>query len=128
MCIVFGEKEFIYPFSQVSVYPQGGEEEVCIPCQAYTPPGRTPPLGRHPHPQRWLLQRTVRILLECILVLKKTSQHNRTLKTDFRSVLKQINLKKSSYLSSGRALTASTHTAKFCLLPINFCSESTTCC
>ena len=60
--------------------------------------------------------------------LKKTSQHNRTLKTDFRSVLKQINLKKSSYLSSGRALTASTHTAKFCLLPINFCSESTTCC
>ena len=86
------------------------------------------PLGQTPPPQRWLLQRTVRILLECILVLKKTSQHNRTLKTDFRSVLKQINLKKSSYLSSGRALTASTHTAKFCLLPINFCSESTTCC
>ena len=30
------------------------------------PPRQTPP-GRHP-PSRWLLQRTVRILLECILV------------------------------------------------------------
>ena len=31
-----------------------------------TPPGHTPTLGRHP--SRWLQQRTVRILLECILV------------------------------------------------------------
>ena len=42
-----------------------------------TPPRQTPlpPLGRHPHPRqtppgRRLLQRTVRILLECILVLR----------------------------------------------------------
>ena len=50
---------------------------------ADTPPGQTHPLGRHTTPgqthllradtsppPRWLLQRTVHILLECILVLK----------------------------------------------------------
>ena len=41
--------------------------------QADTPTGQTPPFGRHPpgqtRPTRYLLQRTVRILLECILVL-----------------------------------------------------------
>ena len=45
-----------------------------------TPPGQTPPLGRQPPlwqtpslgdtPSRWLLLRTVRILLECILVFQ----------------------------------------------------------
>ena len=29
---------------------------------------RADPPGRHPPPRRWLLQRTVRILLECIPV------------------------------------------------------------
>ena len=52
-------------FLQVSVCPQG---ERC------TPPSRPPP-DRHnpgqtpPHPLRWPLQLTVRILLECILVV-----------------------------------------------------------
>ena len=36
---------------------------------ADTPPGQSPP-GRHPRPCRWLLQRTVSILLDCILVFK----------------------------------------------------------
>ena len=35
------------------------------------PPSRHLPLGRHPPPSRRLLLRTVRILLECILVHKK---------------------------------------------------------
>ena len=48
------------------------------PPPGQTPPGRHPPdrhtpwadtrLGRHPPPSRWLLQWTVHILLECILV------------------------------------------------------------
>ena len=41
-----------------------------------TPPGQTPPLGRHPPPPgRWLLQWTVRILLEYILVQAYVSEH-----------------------------------------------------
>ena len=37
---------------------------------ADTPPGQTAPLlGRHPPPSRGPLQQTVRILLECFLVL-----------------------------------------------------------
>ena len=49
------------------------------PVQADTPPRQTPPPGRHPPmgrqlladtpPSRWLLQQTVHILLECIIVL-----------------------------------------------------------
>ena len=65
-------------FSQVCVCPQGGGVHLLgrhPPCQADTPllPGRSPP-GRHTpcqadlSPPRWLLQRTERILLECILV------------------------------------------------------------
>ena len=53
-------------FSQASVILFMG---ACVSQHALgqTPPGRHPPLGRHP--PRWPLQRTVRILLECILVL-----------------------------------------------------------
>ena len=47
-----------------------------LPPARQMPPGQTPPLGRHPPPWadvypsvRRPLQRTVRILLECILVL-----------------------------------------------------------
>ena len=54
-------------FSQVSVCPQGGG--VHPPGQADTSPGQTPPgQADTPHPGRWPPQRTVRILLECILV------------------------------------------------------------
>ena len=38
-----------------------------------TPPGQTPPRADTPSPSRRLLLRTVRILLECILVYKKLS-------------------------------------------------------
>ena len=38
------------------------------PSWADIPPGQTPP-GRHPLPSRRLLQQTVRIILECILVV-----------------------------------------------------------
>ena len=51
-------------FSQVSVCPQG---EVYTPWQTDTPPGRPPLLPK------WLLQQTVRILLECILVITEFS-------------------------------------------------------
>ena len=54
-------------FSQVSVCPQGGG--VHSPGQADTSPGQTPPgQADTPHPGRWPPQKTVRILLECILV------------------------------------------------------------
>ena len=48
-----------------------------------TPPRQTSPLHRHPGqtPPIWPLQRTVRILLECILV----SQDNNGTKNSFRS-------------------------------------------
>ena len=39
------------------------------PPQQTAPPGQTPPPGRHPPPSGRLPQRTVRILLECILVI-----------------------------------------------------------
>ena len=58
-------------FSQVSVCPQRGV--------VYTPlAGRSPQLaGSHPPPpSSWLLQRTVRILLECILVNIAVSAFN----------------------------------------------------
>ena len=48
-----------------SVHGEGGVWQT--PCGQTHPPGQTPP-GRHP-PSRRLLQRTVRIILECILVL-----------------------------------------------------------
>ena len=45
------------------------------------PPGRHAP-GRHPPPPSLPLQRTPRILLECILVQKEVSIHCRTTSTD----------------------------------------------
>ena len=52
--------------------PPGSAPEACVKNsvhegKVYTPRQVTPPPGRHPLPTR-LLQRTVRILLECILV------------------------------------------------------------
>ena len=61
-------------FSQACVKNSVHREEVYTPPCADTPPRTDPPtqvdtlLGRHPHPIRRPLQRTVRILLECILV------------------------------------------------------------
>ena len=80
-------------FLQVSVCPQGNLPQCMLGYHHYhPPPDQTPPQGadppgsdplpspwsrppltpgsRSPPPQRWLLLRTVRILLECILVPK----------------------------------------------------------
>ena len=43
-----------------------------------TPPRQTPPGQTPPHPERRPLQRTVRILLECILFVTFSSKLNRT--------------------------------------------------
>ena len=55
-------------FSQVSaILSTGGSSRHPL---GRHPPGQTLPLGRHsPHPPRQPLQRTVCILLECILVM-----------------------------------------------------------
>ena len=57
----------IHPSGQTP-FPSGQ-----TPLWAVTPHGQTPPMGRHPSPSRRLLQRTVCILLECILVFYCTS-------------------------------------------------------
>ena len=44
------------------------------PLEADTPGKQTPPSKQTP-PRRWLLLRTVRILLECIVVLKQYFLH-----------------------------------------------------
>ena len=54
-------------FSQVSVYSQRGGVQPPWP-DRHLPWADTPWPGRHPHPGRWPPHRTVRILLECILV------------------------------------------------------------
>ena len=56
--------------------PQKGEEVYTLRADSPPhPPGQTPSLDRHPPPQgRRLLQRTVRILLECILVTFKSTE------------------------------------------------------
>ena len=71
-------------FSQVSVCSRGGGEVYTNPYQTDKPLGKTPPQADTPRqtppwadttqadtpPTRWLLKRTVRVLLECILLSK----------------------------------------------------------
>ena len=61
-----GKVTFLHFSVSHSLHTGGGGVADTAPRQ--TPPGRHTPLGRHPPPHRWPLQRTVRILLECILV------------------------------------------------------------
>ena len=70
-------------FSQASVKNSVHRGRCTSPRQTplgrHTPPSRHPPwadipLGRHPPPMRRLVQRTVRILLECIFVSNRSTE------------------------------------------------------
>ena len=85
-------------FLQVSVCLQVGR---CTLPLGRHPPGQTPPLpgqtppGRHPETRR-PLQQTVRILLECILVMKHVRPASRQLASywkDFLMILPPLNSK-----------------------------------
>ena len=93
----------VYPSACWDMPPPGQTPPLGCPL-ADTPPGQTPqadnplgttPLGKHPTSRRLLLQ-TVRILLECILVLRSV----RT-KLYYRDVTNMLLLERFSAVSEG---------------------------